>query len=1120
MNNRMPAAQLPVLFDADVVVVGGSFAGLACAAELAKRGDRVAVIEPRTYLGREATATLRPWLELPEGADPARLPLPVRRALQAEPSATSASAERRYAPLHPDRLKRSLEDLLEEHGVELLYASLPVAVLQTAGQAAGLIVANKSGRQAIRCRRIVDATETALLAILCGEEMSGEASATGSSVYRRTLEFTGVDVDADEFVEAPEAGRVRLRGGYLGEGHILAEFGLVLNDGNHADADREREIAARHIGMRLAAYLINHVPAFRQATFTAASHELLGPFSLEFESGDDDRLAAEGEISSVGRALDLNDISVPVAGVYCLGKRLLRFGDTALLDPVQASVLGEKLAYELAGSSARSMGEDSLSESALQEASGSSSDGSAFVQAVEGVRDESAYLRGVEGVRDESAYLRGVEGSRDESAYLRGVEGSRDESTNETSRAAIVVPSLIGTDGSMETVEIDEQVVSMRKRADVLVVGGGSSGASASITAAREGMRTIVLDLNPGLGGTGTFGGVDSYWFGKRGGYAAKITEDVTAVQREIRYKGHKWNIEAKMYALLKAAVEAGVEPLFNAITFGVVQNGSRVGGAVAATRWGPCVVEARVAIDATGDGDLAAMAGAEFVYGSEKDHTVMWYSLAQFRTPGKLQNNFTSMVDVSNVLDYTRAIVAGRRRGEECHDHGIYIATRESRHIIGDAVMKLTDQLLHRRWPDVVNIHFSNHDVKGVSGAEWVNVGLIPPNLEIEIPYRMLLPKGLEGILVVGKAVSATHDALPAIRMQSDLENLGAAAALAAALAVREDTTPRSVSVRSLQQRLAREGLIPEAALTRELTTHPYSDEELRKLVESIETEQPLYEYSNMRMNEVYRSAMPFVEICSIGPRIVPFVEQALERADGVRKTRLAQALAMLGSPSGVPALVEAILADLGGEELPVRTADIMYVQLPPDHGAMPDTANLLYSLAQTADPRAIPVWQRVADLLHPDEEDFRDTWKGIFYYVDAVCRGAERLGDRRAIPPLERMHAVPLFRSQHCAAGAQADYFPERRAMLELAIGRALARCGGREGYEILIRYLDDARSLLSRNALLELQRLSGRTDGKDARRWREWLEQAKPYETTHPLRMRLDVERSSESLLRQFG
>jgi len=49
----------------------------------------------------------------------------------------------------------------------------------------------------------------------------------------------------------------------------------------------------------------------------------------------------------------------------------------------------------------------------------------------------------------------------------------------------------------------------------------------------------------------------------------------------------------------------------------------------------------------------------------------------------------------------------------------------------------------------------------------------------------KSLLSRGLDNLLVVGKAISATHDAVPIIRMQRDVENLGAAAGMAAALAV-----------------------------------------------------------------------------------------------------------------------------------------------------------------------------------------------------------------------------------------------------------------------------------------------------------------------------------------------
>ena len=61
---------LPILHISDAVVIGGSLAGVAAALTLARAGRRVALVESRTYLGREITATLRPWIPLPAAADP------------------------------------------------------------------------------------------------------------------------------------------------------------------------------------------------------------------------------------------------------------------------------------------------------------------------------------------------------------------------------------------------------------------------------------------------------------------------------------------------------------------------------------------------------------------------------------------------------------------------------------------------------------------------------------------------------------------------------------------------------------------------------------------------------------------------------------------------------------------------------------------------------------------------------------------------------------------------------------------------------------------------------------------------------------------------------------------
>jgi len=407
---------------------------------------------------------------------------------------------------------------------------------------------------------------------------------------------------------------------------------------------------------------------------------------------------------------------------------------------------------------------------------------------------------------------------------------------------------------------------------------------------------------------------------------------------------------------------------------------------------------------------------------------------------------------------------------------------------MIGEVVMTLTDQLKRRQWSDVVNIHYSNHDIKGKGGADWVQIGLLPPNLEIEIPYRMLIPKHLEGILVVGKAISATHDALPAIRMQADLENLGGIAALAAAQNVRSETEPRHIDVRLLQQSIVAAGLLPAEIIGRTIKPKLLSEPELEQLVERMDADTPLYEYSNMSMGEMFTESIPFVEICTAGTKAIPILARALRHSEGEKKIRVAQALAMLESREAVPVLIEEIMRRLSGQSLPTRTNRIRHSShMPPNQAAMPDVVYLVYALGIVPDVRNISVWTRIADLMCVTEDDIRDQRQGVFYYVDAVCYGAERLGDPGAIPALRKLHSQPPLHRLVCTSGFQADYALERQAMLELAIGRALARCGDKAGFSIVIDYLGDVRGLLAEQAHRELKDISGQDYGKCKERCR---------------------------------
>jgi len=445
-------------------------------------------------------------------------------------------------------------------------------------------------------------------------------------------------------------------------------------------------------------------------------------------------------------------------------------------------------------------------------------------------------------------------------------------------------------------------------------------------------------------------------------------------------------------------------------------------------------------------------------------------------------------------------------------------MASRETRHIRGDTMLTLTDQLVHRRWPDVVNIHYSNHDIKGKSCTDWARMGLVPPNIEVEIPYRVLLPAGLDGILVAGKAISATHDGLPAIRMQADLENLGGVVALAAAQAVRAGGGPREIEIPTLQRRLVESGLLSARILTRTLEPRHYTDDELEALVDSLVGDQALYSYSDMDMGEVYVGSIPIVEICTVGARIIPYLKKALGCATGHRRVLLAQALAAYGSSAGVPTLLREVEAALSGDTLPARDSHIRHAGFPPDQDAMPDIVYLIYSLGMARDPRSVPVWARVADRLDPTPEDIRDRVKGTFYYVDAVCVGAERLGDPAALPCLMTLHAYPALRDQVALHGYQSDIFPERQATLELTIARALARCGSPEGVRILAAYLDDCRALLAEHAHTELVAITGLDLGKDARAWQDWVGGAAGVLEPHPAWEGLEAEYEGQTILRE--
>lgn len=153
----------------------------------------------------------------------------------------------------------------------------------------------------------------------------------------------------------------------------------------------------------------------------------------------------------------------------------------------------------------------------------------------------------------------------------------------------------------------------------------------------------------------------------------------------------------------------------------------------------------------------------------------------------------------IKGVMDFVRNYMPGGKNARIVAS-GNHIGVRETRHIYGDYFLKGDDLINAKQFDDVIAIASYHLDIHSPDGK-----GLKPYRRTpvFQIPYRSLLPKGIEGVLIAGRCVSADHEALSAIRVIPISAAEGQAAGTAAALAVGKDITPREVNIKELQKKL-----------------------------------------------------------------------------------------------------------------------------------------------------------------------------------------------------------------------------------------------------------------------------------------------------------------------------
>ena len=636
-----------------------------------------------------------------------------------------------------------------------------------------------------------------------------------------------------------------------------------------------------------------------------------------------------------------------------------------------------------------------------------------------------------------------------------------------------------------ETLPLEDTTLPVLAECDVLVAGGGTSGVPAALAAAESGAQTILVEQQDDVGGTHTVGGVGNYWFGRETPFHRVYNGACNALVHETGVA-----VEVAMRKVLR---DAGVTVLTGCATVGVLMDGNRAAGVVVATEQGPGIVLGKITVDATGDADLAAWAGAPCDYGNDRDAWTYWASFANFNEVRRTASRqYESSIEVRDPYDFTRIVVTGRRRQGMWKSHAhempqFYAAPRESRHLRGEATVTYGGILAGETCPDLVTVCESNFDIKGIASSDLINSGIVwswntHRTYRAAIPYRALLPQGVDDLLVVGKAYSATHDAMALARMQRDMGCLGASGGIAAAEAARSGTSLRDLDIPALQEQWVDRGtLFPEDLRRSAKTPPPYSAEDAERDSASLGKS---HSRAPERLARLARSE----------DAVAP-LRKAFANAEGqALKVKIARTLCLLGDANTVPFLLDTVEGQITGRLPRPRTKTIA---IPPEHGWAGDPVYSLYAIGLTErGAEAAPLLEQVAAMIEDDPELFDSRTDSPFEYVRMICAVAERNPGPAMLPALEALLSKACLRDRtvpyHADARMVLDPILERCAYLELCLGRALARCADRRGYDILLRYVDDLRGCLARSAVDELQDLLGDTKNENRPAWEARIEQ----------------------------
>ncbi|UCF96082.1 MAG: FAD-dependent oxidoreductase [Spirochaetaceae bacterium] len=393
---------------------------------------------------------------------------------------------------------------------------------------------------------------------------------------------------------------------------------------------------------------------------------------------------------------------------------------------------------------------------------------------------------------------------------------------------------------------------------DVVIVGGGCAGITASIAAARNGAKTLIIERFPFFGGTAT-----ASLMGNINGFRNQVEPDSLQTTKGIGeeiilrlieiggvgkppavysskiYPNTKGklsycfavDIEKFKYITLLTVRNAGVDILFHTYFAEVIADDNALKGIIIENKSGRQAIFAKVIIDASGDGDVAFRAGVPFwqTKGNERHRLTdcLMYKVVgvpeNHQIKGCESNGSVILwgpdagpIDATNAHELTEGEIHTRLRVYEnlkeqqennsdlkearVVETGPLLGIRQTRFIKGLYTLSGDDVIQGRRFDDSVAMASS-------PVIHYYGYRRFLEHEGYEIPYRCMLPQGVDNLIVSGRCISSDQIAYESWRAMAHVMAIGEAAGTAAALSVKQHAEPKDLNIQTLQKQLVEQG-------------------------------------------------------------------------------------------------------------------------------------------------------------------------------------------------------------------------------------------------------------------------------------------------------------------------